>query len=421
MAAITDTRSFVRAVQDLFGVERLREHQQSMLRALLDGRDVFLSVQTGGGKSLCYMGFPAAAKALAKAETELGQAPRHLIGRRHAAGGLPDEMGPAGRREQTQRYFPDDTPFVILRQNVSSGLNGSLDVLSYISVVCTLAVLISKQMRKAPVTHSRMWLPKHCRTPPNHGREQGWLSRQVFSRSATVRLRQPNVSKCLTVLTLLAEAAGNYEDSPNPSLLSWSCVGVPVFGVPVLTDSPLPMNSDLAVSWGLKTNCFLQVKFAVKRSTDGINARPSDKNGVTDCTCGACSWDLYYIKTPVQLDTGPLYGDSRLVGATGTHCRRIAYGRLGARYRAGDQCMHDDLQGPQRRIPQACLKQSGVDGRLGHGWGLVGWLMGPDPDMMEMVPHKFSELAAAKLDIRTVGCRWMDGRDRPNSSESGFL
>ncbi|KAI8514112.1 hypothetical protein Bbelb_084360 [Branchiostoma belcheri] len=79
MAAITDTRSFVRAVQDLFGVERLREHQQSMLRALLDGRDVFLSVRTGGGKSLCYMGFPAAAKALAKAETELGQAPRHLI------------------------------------------------------------------------------------------------------------------------------------------------------------------------------------------------------------------------------------------------------------------------------------------------------------------------------------------------------
>ncbi|KAI8479688.1 hypothetical protein Bbelb_425880 [Branchiostoma belcheri] len=83
MAAITDTRSFVRAVQDLFGVERLREHQQSMLRALLDGRDVFLSVRTGGGKSLCYMGFPAAAKALAKAETEciLGQfvAECHLV------------------------------------------------------------------------------------------------------------------------------------------------------------------------------------------------------------------------------------------------------------------------------------------------------------------------------------------------------
>ncbi|KAI8497744.1 hypothetical protein Bbelb_243960 [Branchiostoma belcheri] len=30
--------------------------------------------------------------------------------------------------------------------------------------------------------------------------------------------------------------------------------------------------------------------------------------------------------------------------------RRIAYRRPGARYRAGDQCMHDDLQGPQRRI-----------------------------------------------------------------------
>ncbi|KAI8508044.1 hypothetical protein Bbelb_142840 [Branchiostoma belcheri] len=102
MAAITDTRSFVRAVQDLFGVERLREHQQSTLRALLDGRDVFLSVRTGGGKSLCYMGFPAAAKALAKAETELGQAPRHpsevklsAVNSRAKTGREPEDFSPA--------------------------------------------------------------------------------------------------------------------------------------------------------------------------------------------------------------------------------------------------------------------------------------------------------------------------------------
>ncbi|KAI8512094.1 hypothetical protein Bbelb_111940 [Branchiostoma belcheri] len=45
------------------------------------------------------------------------------------------------------------------------------------------------------------------------------------------------------------------------------------------------------------------------------------------------------------------------------HCRRIAYGRPGARYRAGDQCMHDDLQGPQRRIddPVSSAVFSAVD------------------------------------------------------------
>ncbi|KAI8503694.1 hypothetical protein Bbelb_186650 [Branchiostoma belcheri] len=84
------------------GVERLREHQQSTLRALLDGRDVFLSVRTGGGKSLCYMGFPAAAKALAKAETELGHAPRHpsevklsAVNSRAKTGREPEDFSPA--------------------------------------------------------------------------------------------------------------------------------------------------------------------------------------------------------------------------------------------------------------------------------------------------------------------------------------
>ncbi|KAI8501135.1 hypothetical protein Bbelb_212300 [Branchiostoma belcheri] len=54
----------------------------------------------------------------------------------------------------------------------------------------------------------------------------------------------------------------------------------------------------------------------------------------------------------------------RLVGATGTHCHRIAYGRPGARYRAGDQCMHDDLQGPQRRIIVSELENSRISLRF---------------------------------------------------------
>ncbi|KAI8485001.1 hypothetical protein Bbelb_372470 [Branchiostoma belcheri] len=52
------------------GVEQLHEHQKSMLQGLLDGRDVFLSVRTGGGKGLCYMGFPAAARAAAELQSQ---------------------------------------------------------------------------------------------------------------------------------------------------------------------------------------------------------------------------------------------------------------------------------------------------------------------------------------------------------------
>ena len=51
------------SLREFFGVENLHEHQISTLQSLPDGRDVFLSVRTGGGKSLCYMGFPVAAKA----------------------------------------------------------------------------------------------------------------------------------------------------------------------------------------------------------------------------------------------------------------------------------------------------------------------------------------------------------------------
>ena len=50
-------------VRDFFLIDGLHDYQRKTLRSFLDGKDVFLSVRTGGGKSLCYMGFPAAAKA----------------------------------------------------------------------------------------------------------------------------------------------------------------------------------------------------------------------------------------------------------------------------------------------------------------------------------------------------------------------
>jgi superfamily II DNA helicase RecQ len=40
-----------------FGVKELRDFQQESVDNLLEGKDVYLSVKTGGGKSLCYQAF----------------------------------------------------------------------------------------------------------------------------------------------------------------------------------------------------------------------------------------------------------------------------------------------------------------------------------------------------------------------------
>jgi ATP-dependent DNA helicase RecQ len=46
------------SVCQMFGVETFNSIQSESLRQLSDGKDVFLSIRTGGGKSLVYQAFP---------------------------------------------------------------------------------------------------------------------------------------------------------------------------------------------------------------------------------------------------------------------------------------------------------------------------------------------------------------------------
>lgn len=43
-----------RALKQHFGFTAFRPHQREIVEAILQGRDVFASLPTGGGKSLCY-------------------------------------------------------------------------------------------------------------------------------------------------------------------------------------------------------------------------------------------------------------------------------------------------------------------------------------------------------------------------------
>jgi ATP-dependent DNA helicase RecQ len=42
------------ALRELFGYDEFRPHQEDIVRALVAGRDAFVVMPTGGGKSLCY-------------------------------------------------------------------------------------------------------------------------------------------------------------------------------------------------------------------------------------------------------------------------------------------------------------------------------------------------------------------------------
>ena len=49
-----DDAPSVRALRAVFGHARFRAHQREIVEAALAGRDVFVAMATGGGKSLCY-------------------------------------------------------------------------------------------------------------------------------------------------------------------------------------------------------------------------------------------------------------------------------------------------------------------------------------------------------------------------------
>ncbi len=47
-------REFARALKQHFGFDEFRPNQREIVEAVLEGRDVFAALPTGGGKSLCY-------------------------------------------------------------------------------------------------------------------------------------------------------------------------------------------------------------------------------------------------------------------------------------------------------------------------------------------------------------------------------
>ena len=55
-------------VRSKFNLEALKPFQEETIRELLKGRDSFVSIKTGGGKSICYQGFQAMWAELHKCE-----------------------------------------------------------------------------------------------------------------------------------------------------------------------------------------------------------------------------------------------------------------------------------------------------------------------------------------------------------------
>lgn len=51
---MSNTRNLREALKELFGFDGFKENQEAIIRTLLEGKDVFVLMPTGGGKSLCY-------------------------------------------------------------------------------------------------------------------------------------------------------------------------------------------------------------------------------------------------------------------------------------------------------------------------------------------------------------------------------
>lgn len=51
---MADDKKIKEALKRYFGFDNFKGNQQDIISSLLDGKDVFVLMPTGGGKSLCY-------------------------------------------------------------------------------------------------------------------------------------------------------------------------------------------------------------------------------------------------------------------------------------------------------------------------------------------------------------------------------